>query len=354
MKILVFVLLAATASAQIRPITIGSAIAGTSEIQPRPVHEKTSPSPSIATPILGYITGSGPGDIRPVLGTATAAHVGDLLPVPDGTARLYLPPKQLYALVERNSDESIAVWTLGSGAADRDGRQVVRLIPGALQRPTLVAFSPTGESAVLYSRDSHRLQVVGGLPFNASITRQLSTADLGGLSNITVTDDAALVFAGRGDGSLIFSFEGGPWQSWVAGFVPQAWTFVPNTHALVLSDVTQDLVLLLPNLCYTPDAPRILAQGIRADFLSVTGDGELLLAGSTTGKLWTIERKTGAVTSVASGTTVNSLFSLRAPGTFLLSSCPVSLLKLANSEEGPVVTIHSAAASQPPEARIDQ
>ncbi len=352
MKTLVLVLLAATAGAQTRPITIGSAA---TEVQSRPAYEKPSPSASIATPIVGYITGSGLSDLRPILGTVTSAHLGDLLPVPDETTHLYLPPKQRYALIRRNSDESIAVWILDRSAANPDEKQAIRLIPGVLQRPTLVAFSPTGEAAVLYSRDSNRLQLVAGLPFSPSVARQLSTADLGDLSNIALTDDATLVLAARADGSFIFSLHGARWQAWASGFTPHARSFVPNTHDLVISDITQGLVVLVQNLSDTPDAYRILAQGIQADFLSVARHGELLLAGSTGGQLWTIESRTGAVTSIASRATVNSLSALRESDTFLLSSSPaLSLLKLTESDSGPVVSIHSAAANQPREARIDQ
>ncbi len=333
MRILAFVLLAATAPGQTSNIIIGSALPASSEVQPKQAYERARRAPSIGMPIVGYVMGPGPVDIRPILGTVASAHAGDLLRVPEGAARLYLPPKQRYALVEQSSEQSIAVWPLGK--ASLAGEDLVRPISGALRRAALVAFSPRAESAVLYSRDSDRLQVISGLPFKPSVVRQISTINLGELSMIAVTDDATLVVAGLADGVLMSSSDGARWRPLPAGYTPQAWSFVPNTHDLVISDTTQKLIVLLPNAAHR--AASILAEEVRADRLVLTRDGQLVVAAdSINGNLWAIELKTGVITPISSGTPVNELSSLEAARAFLLSSSPLlSVVKLAPLADDP-------------------
>jgi hypothetical protein len=353
LRILAFALLAVTMGAQTPTIFIGSAIPGSSEVQPKAAHERRMPrAPSIASSTIGYVTGPGPVDIRPILGTLASIHLGDLLLPPNGAARLYLPPKQRYALVEQSSDGAIIVWPLGR-APSVNPKDLVTPISGALHRPNIVAFSPKAESVVLFSRESNRLQLVTGLPFKPSVLRQLSTLNLGELSSIAVTDDASLVLAGFADGTWMFSSDDSRWQPLPAGYTAQAWSFVPNTHDLVISDPTQKLILLLPN--GAPGVARVLAEDVRADHLVVTADGELVVAAdSTNGDVWTIDLKTGALTPVLSGMTVRSLSSLQLARTFLLSSSPgLSVISLPSAPDGSVLSLRSEGASQSLELQTD-
>ena len=202
-------------------------------------------------------------------------------------------------------------------------------MPGAMPHPDLVAFSPRGEAAALYSLSSKQLQVIGNLPARASVIRQLSAESWGELRQIALTDDGELVIAGLPDGRLLYSSVGGRWTTWSAGYTPRAWYFVPSSHDLVLSDPAQGAIVLLSKLNETPEA-HILATQAQADRLAMTKEGEQLVAAdSASGRLWSIEVRTGAVTSLAPAR-VESLSCLRDGHTFLLSASPaLSLLRLA-------------------------
>jgi len=79
---------------------------------------------------------------------------------------LYLPAGQHYALVERGSDESLALWNLDESVLETQepSNDALVAIPGALPHPDLVTFSPRGESAALYFGESRQLKSLVAYP----------------------------------------------------------------------------------------------------------------------------------------------------------------------------------------------
>jgi hypothetical protein len=290
---------------------------------------------------LGYVPGPGTAELHPIFGTATRPLLGAQVTVPGGAARLYLPPRQQYVLLERSATEPVSVWALHHAIASKELIEPM-VVKGAMAHPDLVVFSPRGDAAVLYSQSAASFQVLTHLPAEPSLARETSMAALGTPSQLAISDDGAVIVAGLADHRLVFSMNGAAWQTLVIGYTPQAWTFIPKTHDLAITDTTQRTIVLLSHLSEASIAVRVLSQGVAADRLAVTKSGDRLLAANmNAGQIWTIDLKTATPTPEDGFAKLDTLSSLRDGFTFLLSSSPsLSLLKLTASPDS-----HDSAAS---------
>jgi hypothetical protein len=287
--------------------------------------------PKVGAAVLGYVVGPGPAEVHPLFGTAQRPQLGEAAAVPPGAARLYLPPRQQYVLVEQSSDAPMSVWTLHRAIAHNETPEPI-VIPGVMAHPDLVAFSPRGDSAVLYSQSAGSIEVLTHLPAEPTLSRTISLATVGTPAKLAIADDGALVVADMGDRNLALSSDGG-WQRTALAYTPKAWTFLPKTHDLVVSDSEQKTIVLLPNLGAGSTAVRVLSQGAPADSLAVTKTGDQLVAANLeTRQIWTIDVKTATLTPQDAFAKVDTLSALRDGFTFLLSTSPsVSLLKLTDT-----------------------
>jgi hypothetical protein len=279
------------------------------------------------------VAGPGPAELRAIVGRISTPQLGEQITVPDNSKSLYLPPRQFYALVEKNSDEPLVAVTLHGPAANMT-KQMETPIAGAMAHPDLVAFSPRGATAVIYSQAGGRLQVVNNLPAQPLVRTQLSLSSVGIPSRIAVSDDAAVVVIGFADGRLLFSLNGASWRLLPISLTPQDWSFAPNAHDLVISDTAQKMIVLLPNVEDAAGTSRVLAQNVQANHLAFTRDGEELVAtNSDVGKMWTVQVKAATVTPREGTVHMETLSPLRDGFTFLLSSSPtVSVLRLSTSQ----------------------
>jgi hypothetical protein len=210
----------------------------------------------------------------------------------------------------------------------------------------LVAFSPRGEAAVLYSKDSGRLQIIGDLPASPKLVHELSLAGFGEVSQLAVADDGVLVAAQLGDNRLIYSSQGSYWQPLSAQYSPVAWSFVPNAHDLAIADPSQSAIALYRELDGRLQLSSV--RQLRADRLSFTKDGLQMLAGSSSdGTLWSVRLGSGTITSLPTGGRLESLFCLRDGWTFLVSSWPSLALVKAQAEAPAPASIISNLESRP-------
>ncbi len=325
-----FGFLAAGAGAQVTNIAITPHAAPgsnpTDKLSSTPAAKRV---PAAGAAVVGYVMGSGPAEVHPIFGTAKRPLLGGPAVVPAGAQRLYLPPRQQYVLVEESADEPVGVWTLHRAIALNETPETIA-VKGAMAHPDLVAFSPRGDAALLYSQATASVQVLTHMPGEPSLTREISMAGQGTAWQFAITDDGALVVAGVADHSLAFSQDGKSWQPLTTGLTPQAWTFISNTHDFAISDTVQKTIMLVSNLGDAARVFRVLSQGVAADGLAVTKNGDRLIAGNVkAGQVWTIDLKTGTLTPQEGIAKLDSLSSLRDGFTFLLSASPsVSLLRL--------------------------
>ncbi len=290
--------------------------------------------PTAGAAVLGYVLASGTAALYPIFGTANRPLLAAQVAIPGGAARLYLPPRQQYVLVERSAAEPLSVWALHRAIARNEAVEPIAL-KGAMAHPDLVVFSPRGDAAVLYSQATASLQVITHLPAEPSLARETSVASLGTPAQLAISDDGAVIVAGLTDHRLALSMNGAAWQPLVIGYTPQAWTFISKTHDLVISDTAQKTIVLFSNLSEASLAFRVLSQGVAADRLAVTKDGvQLVAANMKAGQIWTLDVKTAALIPQNEFAKLDTLASLRDGFTFLLSSSPsLSLLKLAASPD---------------------
>jgi len=288
-----------------------------------PLKPEAKRLPAAGSPLLGYIQGPGPADLQSVVGKASAAKIGDYIAVPENTKDLYLAPRGLYALLQKTTDDSIAVWTLRPDQADMP-------IAGMMPHIDSVAFSPRGNTALFYASTTGTVQVVSGLPAQPAMLRELSLSSLGTPSRLAVSDDGALVVAAFADSRLLLSNKGATWIALPSTFSPQAWSFLPNSHDLAISDTVQKTIVLMTNLGDPSASLRILAQGVTANLLAISKDGAFLAAGETAGKtVWTIDLKAGTVTERPGSGSMETMAMLRDGFTVILATAPgVSVMTL--------------------------
>lgn len=288
--------------------------------------------PAAGAPLFGYVVGPDSAELHPIIGRINTPVLGERVALAEDARNLFLPPRQLYVLIEKSSDDSLVVLDLPAaltGAIKQSGMTIA----GALSRPDLVSFSPRGTASALYSQTEGRLQIVNHLPSQPVVSRQLSVLGLGVPSRIELSDDAELVLAEFADEGWMFSLSGASWMALPIGFTPRALSFVPNTHDVAFIDIAQSAIVLLPKVEDAASTYQTVAQNIRADRLSVTKDGEhIVVANSDAGQIWTIAVKTGVVTAKEGAWNVQALSTLRDGFTFLISSSPgVALLRLSAS-----------------------
>lgn len=316
------------------PLLPGQTIVSSVNVQPQKHAadhgNEANHSALAASAVVGFVLGPDALELRAIVGLPTALHLSSPIQVAEGAARLYLPPRQSYALAEQSSTQPMAVWNLGRSALST--ATAMTPIAGSLPHPDLVAFSPRGDAVALYSRSAGVVQVINGLPLNPAVKSRVAVESLGSITRLALTDDASMLAIALADGTSLISGDGSHWQAPAEALVPLAWCFLPNSHDLVVSDAVQKQVVALRNAASGDTSRDVLLRGVQADNLAVSKDGRCLIAAeSSSGGLWTIDLKTGAETPVGAGTGARALSPLRDGRTFLISSFPVlSLLRVSD------------------------
>ena len=322
-----FVLVALATSAAILMAQVQSSVAS-SPVQVAPHPAIAAPNLSgVSAPVLGYLARGEGAEVYAVVGSASRPKMGAaVLRCPANATRIRFAPGQQYALVEKSVEDSMTLWVLKRSAAAEE-------VPlrGVMSHADLVAFSPTGEAAVLFSRADKRLQVLTDLPGRAKILREFSAGERGQLSSFAVSDDGSLLVAAFGDEIPKYSLDGAAWQFISTAYKVQAWLFLPRTRDLVLSDLARKEVVLLSGLSGSSVVARVLADSVSADYIAATRDGQRVLAGSSAdNSVFDIQLTSGLISRVRLTQRLNSLIPLRDGHTFLLASDPVvSLLDAA-------------------------
>jgi hypothetical protein len=257
---------------------------------------------------------------------------------------IYLPPRQHYALVEQVSPNSLAIWHLARPHLAA-GKDLLDTISGALAHPDAVAFSPRGGAAALYSNSRAEVQVVTGLPNKPVLQSDFSTSSIGTFTAVALSDDGQVVFAVTSAGQLELASDGKAFRAMPWTYSPLALSFVSGTHDLLLTDARQKDLVLLQQVEAQNSPPVLIGSGLQPDHLAVCAHGDTIVALDTTNqKMWEIDAKTFSVTSVPVAQHSDTLLTLRDGHTFLLSTAPLSLLKVVDSASPALFTSSSADA----------
>jgi hypothetical protein len=114
----------------------------------------------IRGPFVGYVFDRGAG-LRPILGIPGAASIGEPIVANTGIATAAVSAERNYALVIAGDDRSPMLIDTGSAES--------RAIPDVGPGVDRVVLSPSASAALLYRKDLNRIDVIMGLPGNASL-----------------------------------------------------------------------------------------------------------------------------------------------------------------------------------------
>ncbi len=151
---------------------------------------------SVGAPALGFLAGKDSTTIQPVFGIPGAARLGPALDV--SSDAFFVSPGSGYVLAAQKDGE-LSIGLLRPASALANGLQLSP-IAGAVA-PDLVAFSPAGCAAAVYSRSGNTVQVLTGFPDSPRISRSMIVSDV--LTRLAVSDDGAHVVGAIENGSVV-------------------------------------------------------------------------------------------------------------------------------------------------------
>jgi hypothetical protein len=272
----------------------------------------------LANPMLGYVPAPSSLGLRPIVGVAGASVFGDPLALPSGVTRLHMAPLQQYALAERQDAANLAILSLPAAALAE--------IPGAASHPALIAFSPSGSAAVLFSPASGQLQSLSGLPDASNLSNLPAIPAADTLLSLAISDDGNAVVYAASSGELYLSVRNGPWTPIFRGVAISGLSFVPAQANLIVCDRGAGKLQLITGLLAAP-AQSILASGLDLPpapaFVKVSSDSRLaVITGTGADRLLVVDLASGQARSIAAPAPVEGLDQLKASGVMLISARP--------------------------------
>jgi hypothetical protein len=244
---------------------------------------------SMQRPLLGFVFASDVSEIRTIFGIPGASIFGNPLVLPFDDAGVYFAPGENYAMVAQGNGAPLAILELAG-----KNQNLIRDIPGAVSNPEIVSFSPNGLSVAVYSSSEGLLQVIGGLPDEPRLVREVTDRELpDDVRFLALADDASTLLQGgirdaayhlAGDGSVRFLHQANSLAAMV---------FAPGSRDVLIYDRFDGTALLLPDVLGTA-APIPLISGL------TNGDGRVALwidsekaviASSNPDEIWQVDRK---------------------------------------------------------------
>jgi len=292
-------------------------------------------------PVLGFVSGSTPVQLQPILGIPGASRLGDALPLPNTVTQLYLAPGHSYALAAQGPVNPIALLILRVPSGSQTNPTIVAL-PGVLAQPDLVAFSPTGRSAALYSQQENRLQVLTGLPNSPQVARDMPDVHLANNpTKLAISDDAQALLIADGSGA-VYALSGNtaPVPVYRTSNV-SALAFVSQSHDAVVGDPLLGTVAIVQASGVKVLVP---AEGCQPQAAVSTADGKTILIACPAQRLISsIDLASGVANAYKIGNSPSALEAVGARDTFLMSPPDGGTYWLFTWQpEGPVVSFIGA------------
>jgi hypothetical protein len=269
---------------------------------------------SISGPVAGYVTDSSRTQLRTIFGVPGAFGFSEPLPLPEGVAQIRLAPGQEFALVERVG-ASPAILFLKDGAVDR-----LAPIEGAMASADWIAFSPSANSALLFSAATNRLQVLSGLPDAPRIAADLDVAALPEPPAMgAVSDDGSLVLAASGAAVYRVPPSGAAQVVFSAGGIRSLMVLRNGTDAAV-SDPSTGSVHIVRNVASHPEAAALASGLDDIGAIYPSSDGQSIFVAQSKTGIASIDLSSGEVKSFPTSVAPAGLIPLRNRDTFLISA----------------------------------
>jgi len=230
-----------------------------------------------SVPALGFISGQAPAQLQPILGIPGSARLGSPLLLPSTVSGIHIAPGHAYALLQQGPSNPVSMVLLQGIAVQSQNVQLTP-IPGTIGQIDLVAFSPIGTSAAIYSRETNQLQVLTGLPSSPRLFLNLSNVALAGAAQkLAVSDDAQAVLISDSAGSVYSVSQNG---STAVHHSPDisALAFVTRSHDSIICDRSVNTIALLRDSIATPFAlGPAMKDTCQPEGAASTADGKTLL-----------------------------------------------------------------------------
>lgn len=274
-------------------------------------------------PSLGFVSGAMPSQLRPILGIPGAARLGAPILLPSTVTQLYLAPGHYYALASRGTADPVAITVLRMPAGMQSNPVLVAL-PGAVAEPELVAFSPSGRSAVLYSQTANRVQAFTGLPNSPLLLADITNVTLPNApSKLAISDDAQAVLVADGTGT-VYALHGtaAPAAVYHSSQVG-ALVFFSNSHEAIVGDPALGTTAVVETST-SASGVRILlppsSGGCQPQAAASTADGNtVLLACPAQHVITSVDRASGVTNTYKINGSPSAFDATGAKDTFLLS-----------------------------------
>jgi hypothetical protein len=285
------------------------------EATPRTV-DALNATQGMQTPVLGFVSSAEGGELRAIVGIPGASALGGPLAVPAGVSSVYLAPRQNYALLAPTAGESIGLMTF----AGADEGAVIPVC-AAISQPDIVAFSPTGAAAALYSKAEERLQVITGLPDSPQLARVIAQSDLPDeVRFLAVADDGVTLLEGTVHSAVYLLPQAGSPRFLHSAKDLEGMAFAPRTDDVVVFDREADTVFELQEVnaagSYLPLADGL--TGLGGIVFLETSSASAVIASTSSNDLRVINLQSLQVQSIHLPGTPKMLQPLRTSGDYLL------------------------------------
>jgi hypothetical protein len=276
---------------------------------------------AFSIPTLGFVVRQTPVQLQPILGIPGSARLGSPLPLPNTVTQIHLAPGHAYALVEQGRSNPLSLVLL-QGVAAQAAALTLTPVNGATNEIDLLAFSPIGRSAVIYSRQTNQLQILTGLPKSPRLFLSVpNVATPEAPQKLAVSDDAQTVLIADGGGSVYsLSQNATPVLVYRSPDI-SAIDFVAQTGDAMICDRSVNRPLVLQHSSTAPVALMATSNDdCQPEAAASTTDGKtILLACPAQHAVLSVDRVSGStrVHNVSSGPGVLARLSVR--DTFLMS-----------------------------------
>jgi hypothetical protein len=197
----------------------------------------------LRAPSLGLVHDPLQKKLRPVLGLPGAAVLGDPLPLDFAVEMAAIAPEGSHALLRAAGAPDLRLMR-----PSPEG-YVVEPIAGAIEGADRLILGAAAWSAAIFDRESKRLQLLRGLPWEPAVSREIDLSVFDGeVTALAASDDARTALVAfsteRSSDVWIFPPDGDPKSVLPAGRVVSI-SFIPDSSDALIVDTREQAVYLL-------------------------------------------------------------------------------------------------------------
>jgi len=267
-------------------------------------------------PKLGFIFDPVAQGIRPIWGIPGEAALGSPANYGGQVTRAAVSPRGVYALAEVAGTSGVSLVTLSAAAP---GALIAGVLPGADR----IAFSPSGDSAVLYHEAPGKIQVVTGLPGAPQLSGEITTGKLpGAVSALAVSDGAGAILvaaSGGQTGSVLRLSIAGGMTPLLSGQAPSSIAFLRGQDDALIADRLANTVTLIQSVSGTAQVRTVAGslEGIRQPVAVASSlDNTRAIVANAGSSFTTVTLASGTAQSVACKCQMTDLSRLKGTAVF--------------------------------------